>query len=169
MMQNKQMTNEEPIFRIKQLGFGLLVLAVLLCTACGTKLVRGESPLVRMTEISHRDSNINLQVNIRNINGVDLDIQSIDLSLNVNEGEDELLAYSGPVNIKIVANGTEPWSVDVKEGEAGRELLESLQKGDIQSLPYTLEGTITSKSDGKLSFEYEGHIYPLPGKPGHFR
>lgn len=163
------MTNEKPIFHIKQLGFGVLALAVLLCTACGTKLVRGESPLVRMTEISHRDGNINLQVNIRNINGVDLDIQGIDLSLTFNESEDELLAYNGPVNIKIVANGTEPWSVDVKEGEAGRELLESLQKGDIQSLPYKLEGTITSKSDGNLGFEYEGHIYPLPGKPGHFR
>lgn len=153
----------------KHLGLTLLALVVLLCAACGTKLVRGESPLIRMTELSHQGNNISLQVNIRNVNGVDLSIQSIDFSLTVNENKDQLFVYNGPVNTNIVANGTESWSVEVKESEASRKLLDSLQNGEIKSLPYTMKGSITSKDDGTLRFEYEGHIYPLPGKPGHFR
>ena len=125
--------------------------------------------MVRMTELSHQDNTITLQVNMRNLNGVDLNIQSIDFSLTVNENEDELFTYNGPVDTNIVANGTESWSVEVEESEASRELLDSLQNGDIKSLPYALKGSIASENDGNMHFEYEGHIYPLPGKPGHFR
>lgn len=125
--------------------------------------------MVRMTELSHQDNNINLQVTMRNLNGVDLDIKSIDFRLTVNENEDELFVYNGPVDTNIVANGTETWSVEVEESETSRELLDSLENGEIKSLPYALKGSVISKDDGTLRFEYEGHIYPLPGKPGHFR
>jgi hypothetical protein len=122
-----------------------------------------------MTELSHQDNNINLQVTMRNLNGVDLDIKSIDFRLTVNENEDELFVYNGPVDTNIVANGTETWSVEVEESETSRELLDSLENGEIKSLPYALKGSVNSTDDGTLRFEYEGHIYPLPGKPGHFR
>ena len=125
--------------------------------------------MVRMTELSHQDNNISLQVTMRNLNGVDLDIKSIDFRLTVNENEDNLLVYNGPVDTNIVANGTETWSVEVEESEFSRELLDSLETGEIKSLPYALKGSVISKDDGTLRFEYEGHIYPLPGKPGHFR
>ena len=125
--------------------------------------------MVRMTELSHQDNNISLQVTMRNLNGVDLDVKSIDFRLSVNENEDELFVYNGPVDTNIVANGTETWSVEVVESETSRELLDSLENGEIKSLPYALKGSVTSKDDGTLRFEYEGHIYPLPGKPGHFR
>jgi len=147
----------------------LLVLALALSAACGSNVVRGESPLVRITELSHQDNTIALQVSMRNLNGVDLDIQSIDFRLTVNENTDELFVYNGPVDTNIVANGTESWSVEVEESKASRDLLESLEKGEIKSLPYKLKGSVISRDDGKLRFEYEGHIYPLPGKPGHFR
>ena len=157
----------KPIY--KHLGFGLLVLSFLLCAACGAKIVRGASPMVRMTELSHQGNNINLQLSMRNLNGVDLDIQSIDFQLTVNEDEKDLFVYNGPVDTKIVANGTETWSVEVEESEASRDLLDSLENGDIKSLPYALKGSVISKDEGTLRFEHEGHIYPLPGKPGHFR
>ena len=157
----------KPIY--KHLGFGLLVLSFLLCAACGAKIVRGASPMVRMTELSHQGNNINLQLSMRNLNGVDLDIQSIDFQLTVNEDEKDLFVYNGPVDTKIIANGTETWSVEVEESEASRDLLDSLENGDIKSLPYALKGTVISKDEGTLRFEHEGHIYPLPGKPGHFR
>lgn len=157
----------------KRLGISLLVLTALLCTACGSQLVRGEPPMVRMSELSHRDNNINLQLNIRNINGVDLNILAIDLNLTVKKDDDqaghELFVYSGPADINIVANGTETWFMEVKESEASRDLLDSLENGDVVSLPYTLKGSIRSEDDGTLRFEREGHIYPLPGKPGYFR
>ena len=125
--------------------------------------------MVRMTELSHQDNNISLQVSMRNPNDVDLDILSIDIRLTVNQNEDSLFVYTGLVDTNIVANGTESWSMQVEESQASRELLDSLEKGEIKSLPYALKGSVISKDDGKLRFEYEGHIYPLPGKPGHFR
>lgn len=153
----------------KNLGIGLLVLSFMLCTACGAKVVRGASPMVRMTELSHQGDNINLQLSMRNLNGVDLEIQSIDFRLTVNEDEKDLFVYNGPVEAKIIANGTESWSVEVEESETSRNLLDSLEQGDIKSLPYALKGSVISKNEGTLRFEHEGHIYPLPGKPGHFR
>lgn len=162
------MITRKPICKLFLVS-SLLVLAIVSSVACGSKVVRGESPLVRITELSHQDNIINLQVSMRNLNGVDLDIMSIDFRLTVNENTDELFVYNGPVDTNIVANGTESWSVEAEESKASRDLLESLEKGEIKSLPYKLKGSVISKDDGKLRFEYEGHIYPLPGKPGHFR
>jgi len=157
----------EKYFYKKTLGFVLIMLTVMLCTACGASLVRGEPPMVRMNELSHQDDSITLQLSMRNVNGVPLDIMEIDFSLSVNEGE--LFTYNGPVDTDIVANGTETWSVDVAESKTSRELLDSLQNGDVKSLPYSLKGSIITRDDGSMRFEHEGHIYPLPGRPGHFR
>jgi len=151
----------------KYRGLALVVLTLILCTACGAKLVRGESPMVRITELSHQDNSIALQLSMRNLNGVPLDVLNIDFGLRVND--DELFAYIGPVDTNIIANGTEIWSVDIEESKTSRELLDSLQNGDVKSLPYSLKGSITTRDSGKLRFEHEGHIYPLPGRPGHFR
>jgi len=161
------MTSKKALNRT--LLFSLLLLIALSVASCGSNVVRGASPMVRMTELSHEDNTLSLQVSMRNINGVDLDIQSIDFRLTVNENEEELFVYNGPVDTNIVANGTESWTVEVEESAASRDLLDSLENGDVKSLPYALKGSVISKDDGKLRFEYEGHIYPLPGKPGHFR
>ena len=151
----------------KHLGFGLAVLTMLLCTACGAKIIRGASPMVRMTELSHQDNNITLQLSMRNLNGVPLDIQSINFSLSVDDKE--LFTYEGPADTNIVANGTETWSVEVEESQSSRDLLDTLENGDVKSLPYSLKGSVRSKDDGTLRCKHEGHIYPLPGRPGHFR
>ena len=151
----------------RSLGLSLLFLVVILTSACGNKLIRGASPMVRLTELRHQDNKISVQLSMRNLNGVDMDVLSIDVSLSVNE--DTLFVYQGPVDTNIAANGTETWSVEVEESQTGRKLLDQLQEGDVKSLPYSLKGAITSQNDGNLRFEYEGHIYPLPGRPGHFR
>jgi len=151
----------------KQLGFGLLVLAMIFSMACSSKIVRGAAPMVRMNELSHQNQNIKILLSMRNLNGVELDIQSIDFSLSVDGNE--LFTYQGPAETNIIANGTETWSVEVEESQSSRELLDTLQNGDVKSLPYSLEGKILTLDDGTLRFEHEGHIYPLPGKPGHFR
>ena len=148
-------------------GLVLVVLIAVLCAACGAKLVRGEPPMVRMNELSHQDNNISVQLSMRNINGVPLDILNIDFTLSTDDRE--LFTYAGPVNTNIVANATETWSVDIPESKTGRELLDSLQNGDVKSLPYSLKGKITNVDNNTLRFEHEGHIYPLPGRPGHFR
>lgn len=147
----------------------LLLLTLLLCASCGAKIIKGEPPLIRLTELSHRDNNINLQLNLRNVNGIDLNVRSIDLRLTVNEDQDELIVYTGPVETIIVANGTESWSVEVAENDTARTLLNKLENGEIKSLPYLFQGTVSSEDEGRMPFEYEGHLYPLPGRPGHFR
>lgn len=151
----------------KYRGLILAAMIILLCTACSAKLVRGEAPLVRMNELSHQDGNIALQLSIRNVNGVPLDISAIDFSLSVND--DEILVYTGSTDTNIVANGTENLLVSVPESETARELLDSLDNGDVKSLPYALQGKITPLEGGTLKFEHEGYIYPLPGRPGYFR
>jgi hypothetical protein len=162
------MTIESAEFR-KHPGLFLLLLTVLLCASCGSKLVRGEPPVVRITELGHRDNTITLQLNLRNLNGEDLDVQSIDLRLTAVESKEDLVIHNGPVKTNIVANGVESWSVETPESEAARKLLDSLESGEITSLPYKLTGSVVSAADGNLRFEYEGHLYPLPGRPGRFR
>ncbi|MCP4048561.1 MAG: LEA type 2 family protein [Gammaproteobacteria bacterium] len=149
------------------MGFGLIFLAVLLSAACGSKLIRGAAPMVRMTELSHQDNKVTLQISMRNPNGVALDIQTIDFSLSASDNE--LFAHQGSINTNIVANGTETWSLEVEEDQNSKTLLDELQSGDIKSLPYSLKGSVSTREEGVLFFEHEGHIYPLPGRPGHFR
>jgi len=165
-MEQKKMKQPKHLNR-KGLRFALIMLAALLITGCGNKIIRGASPMVRMTELSHQDNKITLQVNMRNLNGVDLDVQSIDISFSA-QG-DLLFAYNGSVDTVIAANGTESWTVEADESQTSRDLLNQLQNGEVKSLPYTLKGVIMSPEDGALRFEYEGHMYPLPGRPGYFR
>ena len=144
-----------------------MLLLVMLVSACGPKLIRGESPMVRISELSHQDNNVSLQLSIRNVNDEALDILDIDFSLS--SDDQQLLAYTGTAIININANGTETWSVGIAESGTTRQRLDALQDGEIKSLPYTLEGTISTRESGRLRFEYEGHLYPLPGRAGHFR
>jgi len=160
-MQNRPMIN-------RQFFVVLLVAAVVsLATACGSKVIRGNAPIVRITELSHTGTTISLQLSMRNLNGISLDIQSIDFSLSVEDNE--LFSYKGPAATNIVANGTETWTVEVEEGLSGKQLLDKLQGGEVVSLPYSLKGSITAADEGKLRFTREGHLYPVPGRPGHFR
>ena len=151
----------------KTLGFVMAILAIALLTSCGSNQVRGEPPMVRLNELSHQDGAITLELNMRNVNEAPLVLLAIDVKLSVDDNE--LLSYKGSVDTDIVANGIESWSVDVSESDTSRELLNKLENGEINSLPYSLKGSISSQDDGTLRFEHEGHIYPLPGRPGHFR
>ena len=144
-----------------------MLLLVMLVSACGPKLIRGESPMVRISELSHQDSTVSLQLSIRNVNDEALDMLDIDFSLS--SDDQQLLDYTGTASININANGTETWSVGIAESGTTRQRLDALQDGEIKSLPYTLEGTISTRESGRLRFEYEGHLYPLPGRAGHFR
>jgi LEA14-like dessication related protein len=166
MMKKKPMTAKNfpaKKFRI----FVLLMLTVFLSAACSSKLIRGAAPLVRMNELGHQDNSFEVQLSIRNLNGVPLNIEKIDFGLSVDDAN--LFTYEGAVNTNITANGTETLVLEIKADEIGIELLESLQNGDVTSLPYLLKGSVTSRDDGTLRFAHEGHLYPLPGRPGRFR
>ena len=152
---------------IKFLIILLAMMTILLVAACGAQVVRGAAPIVRMNELSHADDTITLQLSMRNLNGVELDIQAIDFKLSVEDNE--LFAYKGSAEANIIANGTETWTVEIVESPSSKQLLDKLQAGEIKSLPYSLEGSITAVDEDKLRFSHEGHIYPVPGRPGRFR
>lgn len=145
-----------------------LVLAVAIgLGACSGGQIRDESPLVRINELRHLDDTVSLQLRIRNVNEETLDIQRIALDFASN-GQ-ELMAWDGPAPVNIAAKGTELWSIDMADDEHSRELLDSLERGEIMSLPYKLEGTIQTAESKKMRFESKGYLYPQPGKPGYFR
>lgn len=146
---------------------GLLIALAFLLVACGDHLIRGVSPVVRINELSHDGKNITLQLSLRNRNGIEMDVQHMKFSLS--SEDQELFSYDGPADANVIANGTETWSVDLGESETSLGKLNALENGEIKSLPYAFKGKVTSIESGDLDFEYEGHLYPVPGRPGRFR
>lgn len=146
---------------------GLLIAVAVLLVACGDHLIRGVSPVVRVNELSHDGTNINLQLSLRNRNAVEMDVEHMQISLSTEEHE--LISYNGPADVNVIANGTETWTVDVVESEISLGKLNALENGEIKSLPYSFKGTVTTIEAGDLDFEYQGHLYPVPGRPGRFR
>lgn len=146
---------------------GLLLAVAALLVACSDRQIRGVSPVVRINELSHDGKNISLQLSLRNRNEVEMDVQHMRLSLSTED--EKLFKYDGPADVNIIANGTETWSIDVDESETSFNKLNALENGEIKSLPYAFKGTVTSIEAGDLDFAYEGHLYPVPGRPGRFR
>lgn len=123
--------------------------------------------MVRMVELNHQDSTLSLQLSIRNINDDPMDVLEIDF--NMQAADKDFIVYSGPVNIEVGANSTENWTLEAEDNSNNRNLLNQLESGEINSLPYVMKGSIKSLGKSNLRFEHEGHIYPLPGRPGYFR
>ena len=145
----------------------LLILVAAACAACSAKLVRGASPIVQMNSLNQQGATIDFEVSMRNLNGVEMNINAIDITLMV---EDELLfSYQGAAETGIAANGVETWAIQIEQNDVSQRLLKELEDGDIKSLPYALSGSVGTIEDGTLRFEHEGHIYPVPGRPGQFR
>ena len=103
--------------------------------------------MLRISELSHQDGEISLQLSIRNVNDEALDILQVDLELSTQD--QALLVYSGAVSININANGTETWTIGSAESDTTRQRLDALQSGDVESLPYRLEGTIDTRESGR--------------------
>jgi hypothetical protein len=156
--------------RVLQSKLTQLALSLLLAMglgACGGGQVRDEAPLVRVSELSHLDDTITVQLSIRNVNDAALDIRAV--SFELTSGDEPFLAWDGPATVNIAAKGTETWSVGITGNAAAGDLLDSLERGAIMSIPYALQGSVETVEAKSRRFEAAGHIYPLPGKPGYFR
>lgn len=146
---------------------GLSLLCLTLLAACSSNIVRGQAPFVHMSELSHANGTVNLQLNIRNVNGEPMEVQAIEFQMTVQD--EKLIDYQGSAKTTIAANGVEARKISTLEAAAGQRLLNELEAGKYKSLPYSLQGKVVTKKNGSLSFNSEGHIYTVPGKPGHFR
>jgi hypothetical protein len=146
----------------------LLLALVFSLSACGKRVTRGETPFVRITALMLSEQWLDIELSVRNRNDVPLQIDLVRFQLNISEKTHA--SYDGPHDANVVANGSERLSFRIElPPDKARARLEALEAGDIVSLPYHLEGEVHQLEAGTLRFENDGHVYPVPGRPGHFR
>jgi LEA14-like dessication related protein len=145
----------------------LLLLSTLACVACSPQKIKGNPPFVSISSMTAMEQSLSADFDIRNINDVHMTIDSIDINIRVRDIE--VTRYVSDFNLTIDPNTTEEVSVEKLPDEFARELLDSLESGDVSSLPFSLEGRVHTAEDGFMPFKHEGHLYPVPGRPGQFR
>ncbi len=148
-------------------SFVVLFLIILTCTACSPKIVRGLPPFISISELSLQGDRLSVNFNISNSNEEAMNIDSIQITVQVEEAE--LAHYNEDIRLMIGANSTEVIKVEQFPDSFVQDLLLSLKDGEVLSLPFQLEGRVHTEEDGFLRFKHKGHLYPVPGKPGQFR
>lgn len=144
---------------------GLLTVAGL--AACGPDVIKGRPPFIGISGMSLQGERLSVDFRVSNQNGVPMTIQAYELAMSVDDVV--LVRENRPYELAIDANSAEELQVERDPGEAARELLVALDQRERPSLPFTLSGRVRTLEDGFLSFEHKGHLYPVPGRPGHFR
>jgi LEA14-like dessication related protein len=145
----------------------LLLLVTAVCISCGPEVIEGRPPFISISGMSLVDNRLSAEFDIRNQNGVPMTIDMIDITVTVNDVE--LTRDNRPLDLLIGANSAEEVRVEELPDQFKRSLLESLDSGEVKSLPFDLKGRVRTVEDGYLSFEQKGYLYPVPGKPSHFR
>lgn len=144
----------------------LATIAVVLA-GCASGLVRGETPYVKIDSLRLDGTTMEIGLGVRNINEVTIEVARVNFTVMLDGSE--LARFDDAVDVSVTASGRETLRFELQASESGRRLLESLEKGEVPNLPYTLEGTIDAAEEGSLEFTGEGRLYPVPGRPGQFR
>jgi hypothetical protein len=158
---------EEQIAVTRVAVSALLCLGLLALAACGPALIKGRPPFVDLSGMTLSGDRLDAEFGISNQNGIPMTLEGISIAVVAEEAE--LLREDRATQIVISANSTEEFRSSQSVGTPVLELLKSLQKGDRQSLPFDLTGSVQTSEDGKLVFEQKGYLYPVPGRPGHYR
>lgn len=147
----------------------LTFLFLLACglSACGSKLVRNQPPLAQITSWTIAGTVLKADLNLRNVNEEELPLHGVQLTVRL-EGT-QLVSHQQSLDDSIAASGFESVQLDMSPTEAGLDELKALEQGEHSSLPYTMEGHVVTSGGRQLHFKREGHIYPMPGRPGRFR
>ena len=139
-----------------------------LLTACGgTHLVKGESPLVSVSSLTLDGNTLSTNFDIRNPNGVQMSIERVEVGMTIKNTS--LDRANQPFDMSIDPNSVEHIQVASKVSDATMDLFGQLESGDILSLAYELDGVVHTLNEGVENFSHEGHLYPVPGRPGYFR
>ena len=144
-----------------------MAVSMIVTLSCGPNIIKGRPPFISISGMSLIDDRLSADFDISNQNGVPMTITMIDITVTVNAVE--LTRENRTFELEIGANSAEEVSVEELPDEFTRELLESLANKEVKSLPFDLEGRVQTVEDGFLAFSHKGHLYPVPGKPGHFR
>lgn len=154
--------------RITRLPITLLLgIALLAGTACGPKVIKGRPPFISISGMSLSGESLATVFDISNQNGVPMTIDSVEITVRVNTTE--LVRFTGVKRLVIDANSTEEVHERHPPDSFTNTLLTSLDSGELNSLSFDLEGRVQTLEDGTLRSEHTGYLYPVPGKPGHFR
>ncbi len=145
----------------------LVLILIILCTACGPRQVKGKAPVVSIATLTVADEKLSASFNIRNINDVAMDVEQIDITIRISDVQ--LTRHVSAVALSIDPNTTEDIVVEKVPEEFEQKLLDKLESGDTGNLPFFLEGNIRTTQDGNVPFRYEGYLYPVPGRPGQYR
>jgi hypothetical protein len=145
----------------------MLALTVIVNTACGPDVIRGRPPFVNLSGLSLAGDRLDAEFSFSNQNGVPMTISATEIAVTV-RGTD-LVRHARPLDLPIDANSAEDLRVEQPVDPFVRTLLVSLDSGELASLPFDLTGSVQTAEDGTLRFEYTGYLYPVPGRPGHYR
>lgn len=142
-------------------------LAALLVACGGTRVITGEPPYVRVSAIVLSGDDIEIEFDVRNVNTQPLEVRAVRFELEV---DGEMLArYDRGLEAGVVPSGNDIVTVTIEPDAAGLARLQALEAGEVSSLGYALSGDVLVPEEGRLRFENTGHVYPVPGRPGHFR
>jgi len=145
----------------------VLLLVTFFCTACAPNIIRGRPPFVSITSLSLEGDRLAMNFNVSNENGESMDIDGVEIDVRIEDAE--LTRYNEDFRLSIDANSSEQIKVEEFPDSFIQDLLASLEDGNVNSLPFRLEGNVHTEKDGLLRFRHKGHLYPVPGRPGHFR
>jgi hypothetical protein len=143
------------------------LLIALFSVACGPQVIKGRPPFISISGMTLVGDGLSADFDITNQNGIPMTISMIDITVTVNDVE--LTRENRNFDLVVGANSTEEIRVDELPDDFTRDLLVSLQDGEVKSLPFDLKGRVMTAEDGSLRFEQKGHLYPVPGRPGQFR
>ena len=144
-----------------------VLLLLVIAAGCGPNVIKGRPPFISIPGMSLVDNDLSAVFDISNQNGVPMSITSIDITVTVRDAE--ITRYNENFKLVIDTNSTEEVSVEKLPDDFTETLLVSLDRGDLKSLPFDLKGRVNTVEDGFLNFENTGYLYPVPGKPGHYR
>ncbi len=145
----------------------LIICSCLLVAACGGGLVRGQPPLVGMSSLKVQENEVRTRVDVYNPNGVDMMVQEFEMSMTL--GDTDLGLHRIEIDLNINPNGTEEVGFPFPGNTAAATTLAELERGEINSVPYTISGRVIDADGDSEKFSQDGYLYPLPGRPGEFR
>lgn len=144
-----------------------ITLSVLLVACSGSGPVRGAAPFVDVTGWHLDGTALSLSLRLRNVNDEDLALARLQLSATLDGAL--LTDHTESADIVIAANGSEAVDLMVDASAEGIASLAALRDAGRDSLPYAIEGHVQTTNDRRLFFSRQGHLYNVPGRPGHFR
>ena len=154
---------------VKFVPIALIALVATSLVACGggPRLLKGEPPQVSINSLTRVNSNLQIELRLHNINHVPMDVSRISLTLTLDDYplrvEENLPALHLDASTTEMARFTVPLPAEVD-----RQLAD-VESGARASLSHELSGVITERDGKDLRFRREGHLYPVPGRPGQFR